>query len=130
MSTEEKNIRVLIMDDELSMQTILQRFLSKNYDVDVCSNGLEVLRYLQSGNIPDVIISDLNTPEMGGLELLTQLKSSEFFKDIPVLILSADEQSEMRINCLDAGADDYMIKPFNPRELEARLKVVLRRYGK
>jgi DNA-binding response OmpR family regulator len=130
MTTEEKKIRILIMEDEISMQTILQRFLSKNHEVDVCSNGLEAMKYLQGGNIPDVIISDLNTPEVGGLEFLKQLKASEFFKAIPVIILSADEQSEMRINCLEAGADDYMIKPFNPRELEARLKVVLRRNGK
>lgn len=118
------------MEDDISMQTILRRFLGKFYHVHVCSNGLEAISYLQDGHIPDAIISDLNTPQMGGLELLVQLKASDFFNSIPVIILSADERSDTRIQCLEAGADDYVVKPFNPRELAARLSVVLRRVGK
>ncbi|WP_202628612.1 response regulator [Sediminibacterium soli] len=130
MEDQEKKWRILVMDDEVSMQTILRRFLGKFYQVHVCSHGLEAMSYLQDGNIPDAIISDLNTPPMGGLELLTQIKASDFFNSIPVIVLSADERSEMRIKCLEAGADDYVVKPFNPRELAARLAVVLRRVGK
>jgi DNA-binding response OmpR family regulator len=67
---------------------------------------------------------------MGGLELIEQLKNSGFFKSIPLIVLSGEESTETRIKCLDAGADDYVVKPFNPMELEARLKAILRRTGK
>lgn len=88
------------------------------------------MAFLQQGNMPDLIISDLNTPVMGGLDLTKQLKASDIFKKIPIVILSGEESSEMIIKCLEAGADDYLVKPFNPKELEARLKVVLRRISK
>jgi DNA-binding response OmpR family regulator len=124
------SIKILVVEDEITMQTILKRFLSNNYEVWICEDSLDALSFLQAGNIPDLIISDLNTPKLDGLGLITQLKASDFFNAIPVIVLSGEEQSEMRIKCLDAGADDYMIKPFNPRELEARLKAILRRIGK
>jgi DNA-binding response OmpR family regulator len=66
---------------------------------------------------------------MGGLEMIEQLKTSGLYRAIPVLVLSGDESTETRIKCLDAGADDYVVKPFNPRELEARMKAILRRTG-
>jgi DNA-binding response OmpR family regulator len=84
---------------------------------------------LQNGNIPDLIITDLKTPEIGGLEFIKQIKASNFFQSIPVMVLSGEESSEMIVKCLDAGADDFIVKPFNPKELEARIKVVLRRTG-
>ncbi|HVZ25372.1 MAG TPA: response regulator transcription factor [Sediminibacterium sp.] len=127
---QEKNAHILVMDDDLSMQTLLRRFLGKFYQVDVCGDGLEVMTFLQEGQIPDVILADLNTPHLGGLELLAQLKASDFFNSIPVIILSADDRSDMRIKCLEGGAEDFVMKPFNPRELVARLNVVLRRVGK
>ncbi len=131
MSTDNVvKYKVLVIEDDISMQTILSKFLSRNYEVDVRNDGIEALSYLQEGNLPDAIISDLNTPNLGGLGLIDQLKASDYFNAIPVMVLSGEESSEMRIKCLDAGADDYVVKPFNPRELEARLRVILRRTGK
>ncbi len=94
------------------------------------TNGMDAMSFLRKGALPDIIITDLNTPEMGGLELIQQLRTSGYFTAIPVLVLSGDENTEMRIKCLDSGADDYLVKPFNPRELEARLRAILRRTGK
>lgn len=91
---------------------------------------MEALSFMQQGSVPDIIITDLNTPELNGFDLLTQLKASNYFKAIPVIILSGEEGSETRIKCLEAGADDYIVKPFNPRELEVRINVILKRYGK
>ena len=81
-------------------------------------------------SLPDLIISDLHTPVMNGFELIKQLKAGELFNDIPIVVLSGEDNSEMRIKCLDAGADDYVVKPFNPRELESRIKVIFRRIRK
>ncbi|MFY7652368.1 MAG: response regulator, partial [Chitinophagaceae bacterium] len=108
--------KVLVVEDDISMQTILGKFLSRNYEVVVKNDGIEALAFLQEGNLPDVIISDLNTPNLGGLGLIDQIKASDYFTSIPVMVLSGEDSSEMRIKCLDAGADDYVVKPFNPRE--------------
>jgi DNA-binding response OmpR family regulator len=91
---------------------------------------MDALCFLQEGKLPDVIISDLHTPQVNGLQLIEQVKSSGFFRVIPILILSGEDNTETKIKCLEAGADDYLVKPFNPRELEARLQNILRRIGK
>jgi DNA-binding response OmpR family regulator len=128
--TDSKLPKIIVVEDDLTIQLIITRSLEDVFSVVPFSNGIDALSYLQEGNMPDLIISDLNTPEMGGLELIEQLKTSGFFSSIPVLVLSGDESTETRIKCLNAGADDYVVKPFNPRELEARMKAILRRTGK
>jgi DNA-binding response OmpR family regulator len=123
-------IKILIVEDDLYMQLILKEFLGSIYETEVCVNGMDALESIQNGNIPDLIISDLNTAKLSGLELLGQLQASDFFKSIPVIIVSGEDSSEKRILCLNAGADDYIVKPFNPAELEARVRVILRRIAK
>jgi len=125
-----KQIKILIVEDDLYMQLILKEFLSNQYKTEIFVNGMDALAAIQAGNIPDLIISDLNTAKITGLELLAQLQASDFFKTIPVIIVSGEDSSEKRILCLNSGADDYIVKPFNPAELEARVRVVLRRVGK
>ncbi len=120
---------VLVIEDDASMQHILNHCLKK-YSVTLFNNGMDALAYLQEGNLPDIIISDLHTPVVNGLQFIEQVKSSGFFSTIPILMLSGDDNTETKIECLEAGADDYLVKPFNPRELEARLKNILRRTGK
>jgi DNA-binding response OmpR family regulator len=129
ISTSAK-IKILIIEDDAYMQIILSEFLNNTYEIETCNNVLDALNYLQNGNMPDLIISDLNTPKISGLELIAQLKASNFFKLIPIIIISGDDSSSKRIQCLDTGADDYIVKPFNPAELEARIRVVLKRTGK
>lgn len=120
---------MLIIEDDASMQAILQHSL-RRFNLTILNNGMDGLAYLQAGNIPDVIISDLNTPVLNGMELLRQVKSSGFFQAIPFIILSGENSTETKITCLEAGADDYVVKPFNPRELIARLVNILKRLGK
>ncbi|WCT10559.1 response regulator transcription factor [Mucilaginibacter jinjuensis] len=122
--------KILAVEDDAYMQLILKKFLSKTYDVEILPTAMDALSYLQNGNIPDLIISDLNTPNLSGLELVAQLSASDFFKSIPVIILSGEDSSETRIKCLDSGADDFIVKPFNPAEVEARVRAILRRIGK
>jgi DNA-binding response OmpR family regulator len=128
--TDSKNPKVLVVEDDLTMQLIIERSIQEQFSVLSFENGRDALSFLQQGDLPDIIISDLNTPVIGGLELIAQLKASGFFSSIPVIVLSGEESTETRIKCLDAGADDYVVKPFNPRELEARIKVILRRSEK
>jgi len=130
LSTGSNQTKILIVEDDIYLQLILKEFLSNVYETEVCINGMDALVTIQNGNIPDLIISDLNTAKLSGLELLGQLQASDFFRKIPVIIVSGEDSSEKRILCLNAGADDYIVKPFNPAELEARVRVVLRRVGK
>ena len=129
-STSRNKPRILVVEDDLYMQVILKEFLSTNYDIDIQPNGMDALAFMQNGNIPDLILSDLNTPKLSGLDLIEQVKISDFFSSVPIIILSGEESSEKRIKCLDSGADDYIVKPFNPVELESRIRVVLRRIVK
>lgn len=124
---DEDFLKVMIIEDAVPIQLIIQYSLKGKFQVFMFKSGTEALAYLHKGNLPDIIISDLNIPGIGGLELLKQIKASGLFSSIPVLILSAEDSTEVRINCLEAGADDYMVKPFNPRELEARIRIILSR---
>jgi len=124
------NIKVMVIEDDLYMQAILQEFLSAKYEVAIFPNGFDALASMQNGNIPDLVIADLNTPELSGLGLIEQIKVSDFFNAVPILILSGEESTAKRIECLNAGADDFIVKPFNPAELDARINVILRRMGK
>lgn len=129
-STNSAKSKILVVEDDIYMQTILNEYLSSLFEIETVSNGMDALVLLQNGNLPDLIISDLNVPQLNGMELIGQIKASDFFNSIPIMILSGEESSEMRIKCLNAGAEDYVVKPFNPRELEARIRVILRRMGK
>jgi DNA-binding response OmpR family regulator len=128
-TAEHRSIKIVIVEDDKFMQSILQKYFANSFSVEVFSDGFHVLSYLQEGNFPDLIVTDLNTPNLGGLALIKQVKASDFFSSIPIVVLSGEESSEMIVTCLDAGADDFVVKPFNPKELEARIKVVLRRTG-
>lgn len=128
MSITTTNLqKVMIIDDSVSIQKIIQYSLKTRFEVVTFQNALDALAYLYKGDLPDIIISDLNIPEITGLQFLLQLKASGLFSTIPVLMLSSEESTEVRIKCLEAGADDYVVKPFNPRELEARIRIILSR---
>jgi DNA-binding response OmpR family regulator len=120
----KKNI--LVIDDEVTIRTLLEKFLGKTYDVTAMSNGQEALNWLQAGNLVDLMIVDLEMPNMDGFELLSQVKSSGFFREIPVMMLSGVDSSAERVKCLKAGALDFMIKPFNPEELLLKIQILLR----
>lgn len=121
---------LLALDDELSILKILDFYFNKNYHVVAKQNGKDALEWMQQGVIPDVIIADVNMPEINGLDFIRQIRASGFFKNVPLIMLSGNEGSSDKIKCLKAGADDYVIKPFNPEELEARIENIFRRIKK
>ncbi len=121
---------VLVIDDELSIRMLLENYLGKEYNVVPKNDGLEGIKYLEEGNLPDIIVTDIQMPNMDGYQFLENLKISGFYERIPVIMLSGNESSQERIKSLKMGADDYMVKPFNPEELSLRIKNVLARMCK
>jgi two-component system, OmpR family, KDP operon response regulator KdpE len=117
------NIRVLVVDDEPQIHRVLRPALNAcGYDVMEASTGRQALRMI-AASAPDVIILDLGLPDIDGREVLTQART---FSKTPILILSAREQETEKIAALDAGANDYVEKPFSIGELLARLRAALR----
>jgi len=114
--------KILAIDDEKSIRFIIENTFNKDFDVVTMTNGMDALFYLQAGNIPDVIICDLEMPVLNGIEFVKRLRESGFFEEIPLIMLSGKEESADKIRCFEMGADDYVLKPFNPRELLARIK--------
>jgi len=118
---------ILMIEDDPSVLTLTRDLLlAENYRVETAVNsqeGSETVRRLK----PDLLILDLNLPDGDGLDLCRQLKKQAASKDLPVFILTARASSEDIVAGLEAGADDYLTKPFNEREFEARVRVILRR---
>ncbi len=129
-STSEVLPAIVVIEDDPYMQGILKHCLRDHFQPVLFNNGMDALVHLQAGHIPDIIISDINTPMLNGVKFLEQVKSSGYFNAIPVIILSGEDNTETRVKCLEIGADDFVVKPFNPRELNARLKGILKRVNK
>ena len=118
--------RLLIADDNADMRDYLCRLLSDHWQVEVCANGVEALAAI-ARRAPDVILSDVMMPELDGFGLLAALRADPATRDIPFMLLSARAGEEARLEGLQAGADDYLVKPFSGRELVARLDVLRER---
>jgi DNA-binding response OmpR family regulator len=119
--------KILVVDDKLSISNLLVQFLSNQYIVESKEDGLTALTWLQQGNVPDLVITDLQMPNMDGVELIKRMKESGYFKDIPIIVLSSKDSSSDRVQCLKLGAEDYVVKPFNPEELSIRIERILHR---
>jgi PAS domain S-box-containing protein len=115
--------RVLVADDNADMREYLRQLL-RDWEVTTVSNGLAALEQARS-NSPHLILTDVMMPGLGGFELLHELRADPQTAAIPVLMLSARAGEEARVSGLDAGADDYLIKPFGARELIARVRSLL-----
>ena len=113
--------KILIIDDEKSIRLILEATFKDLFEVISLDDGEKALNYLQSGNLPDLIICDIQMPNIDGFQFIEKIRNSGFFEDIPLIMLSGSEESKDRIKCFELGADDYILKPFNPKELMARV---------
>jgi two-component system KDP operon response regulator KdpE len=116
--------RVLVVDDEIQITRVLRASLSaQGYDVRIANDPEEALRLVQDWP-PDLLITDLMMPGMNGIELA---KAIRIKSSVPILVLSVRDQERTKIEALDAGADDYVTKPFSTQELLARVRAHLRR---
>ncbi len=120
-------MKILVIDDDRALRDALRRALSlAGYEVDVAENGQHGLSQVASG-APDAVVLDVGMPDIDGLEVCRRLRGAG--NRMPVLMLTARDAVHDRIEGLDAGADDYLVKPFDVGELRARLRALLRRAG-
>jgi DNA-binding response OmpR family regulator len=118
------NNKIVVIDDEPSVREVVQAYLEKNgYNVVVDASGSEGLSLAERIQ-PALIVLDLMLPDVSGEEICTEVRSRS---DVPILMLTAKASEEERVAGLVSGADDYLVKPFSPRELVARVRAVLRR---
>lgn len=119
--------KILVIDDEKSIRVLLKNYLNKDYEVITKENGEEGMAWLQQGDFPDMIVADIQMPKMDGYEFIKNIRASGYFKDIPLIMLSGIESSAEKVKALKLGANDYMVKPFNPEELQVRIELHLAR---
>lgn len=120
-------MRLLIVEDEMVLaQQLAGRLRAKDYQVDVARDGAEG-RYFGTEYAYDMAIIDLGLPKLDGITLIRTLRAAD--KRYPILILTARDRWQTKVEALEAGADDYLVKPFAMEELEARIKALIRRAG-
>jgi len=118
---------VLIVDDDVNICELQRLYLEKeNFQVTVCYDGKRAVE-LFKGRAPDIVILDIMLPGMDGWEVCREIRK---FSSIPIIMLSAKDETFNKVLGLELGADDYMVKPFEPKELIARIRAVLRRFGR
>lgn len=116
--------QILLVDDEPALRDSLTYTLQKEgYEVMTAADGLSAIKQFHK-QVPDVILLDLMLPEVSGMEVCWRIRA---FSNVPIVMLTAKDQDIDKVWGLEAGADDYVTKPFNTRELVARIKAVLRR---
>ena len=116
--------RILLVDDETQITRVLKRSLAAHrYDVRAAADGESALDLFSDWS-PDLVITDLSMPEMSGIELCRELRK---ISQVPIIVLSVKGEEKTKVEALDAGADDYVIKPFGIDELLARIRATLRR---
>ncbi|MBD1824116.1 response regulator [Cyanobacteria bacterium FACHB-DQ100] len=112
--------RILLADDNADMRHYLQRLLKEHYEVEAVADGQAALEAARA-QLPDLVLTDVMMPKLDGFELLRQLRADSQTREIPILLLSARAGEEAAVEGLEAGADDYLVKPFSARELLARV---------
>src|SRR5215469_4501095 len=121
---DPRSITVLVVDDEPRLVDVVRMNLEvEGYRVVAAASGMEALERLKQ-DLPDLVILDVMMPEMDGYETLRQIRD---VSNVPVIMLTVRQDEQDRIRGLEIGADDYLGKPYSPRELQSRIKAVLRR---
>src|ERR1700744_6690068 len=120
--------KILIVDDDLAILKLLNFILSKEYDIIVKNNGIDAFSWLEDGNMPELIISDLQIPYFDGQSFVKNVKISGLFRDIPVMLLSAAHDLDDQVSKMPFNVDGYLPKPFNPTSLKTAIQQVINIY--
>ena len=120
------NQKIFDVDDNDIICKIIMACLGRDYDCRYFDSPKPVLEQMEAGDLPDLIISDIRMPDMRGDEFLHAVKSDERFRHIRMVMLSSEDSTSERIQLLQDGAEDYIVKPFNPMELKVRIEKFLK----
>jgi DNA-binding response OmpR family regulator len=117
---------VLIIDDEVDALTLFSRAIGTMFDLVTKHDGSEALKWLQAGNVPDLILTDVMMPNMNGEEFIKILRTSKSHRHTPIIVVSANNDVRTRIKFLQLGANDYLGKPVHPEELVLRVNNIFK----
>lgn len=118
--------KIYLVDDNDTIQQFLNFRLSGKYDLKIFPDGTTIYNQLRFDKfLPDLLIIDIGLPDMNGIELIDKIKRSNFLKQIPIIVLSGANKSDVRIEALKAGAEYFMLKPFNPTEFELVVQKII-----
>jgi len=124
------SFNILVVEDEDAIRGMLMMVLEQAGFVAIAAADAEEAQKILDGNLPDLILLDWMLPGISGAEWARRLKKETIYRDIPIILLTARGEEEDKVRGLEIGADDYVSKPFSPKELVARIRAVLRRSGK
>jgi two-component system phosphate regulon response regulator PhoB len=124
------NFNILIVEDEDAIRGMLMMVLEQAGFMPIAAADAEDAQKILDDKLPDLILLDWMLPGMSGAEWARRLKKEALYQEIPIILLTARGEEEDKVRGLEIGADDYMTKPFSPKELVARIRAVLRRSGK
>ena len=123
-NNNDQPARILLVDDEAQITRVLKTALStQGYSLRIAANGVDGMQAVHEWR-PDLVITDVSMPEMNGVELCREIRT---VSQVPIIVLSVRNQDQVKVEALDAGADDYVTKPFSIQELQARVRSQLRR---
>ncbi len=115
--------RVFVVEDDRVIQTLLRHLLERRgYNVDVAGDGREALRVIETDAAPALVLLDIVLPYVHGFDLIQRVRETPGWMDVPVIMLTSKAQEKHVVRALDAGANDYVLKPFKPEELAARVR--------
>ncbi len=121
----DNKLKILVADDDINVVNIIRYSIGDQFEILEAANGKEALGMVFARS-PDILILDIMMPEMDGYMVCKELKEHDSTKNLPIIILSAKVSVDDKVKAMGLGIDDYMIKPFDPRELEARIKMRLK----
>ena len=119
--------KILFVDDSRPMLTLLSGLFRSDFEVACKQSAVDALNSIDDESLPDLIVTDINMPEMDGYEFVVRLKANPLYEHIPVMVLSSNQESADRIKLYKMGVDEYMIKPFNPEELRVKAEKIIDR---
>jgi len=116
---------ILAIDDSRPILALLHVLLNRQFEVSVASSAFDAMLWLNNGNTPDLIISDIQMPEIDGWEFIANLRTSLVYGNIPIIVLSGSDQQQVEDECEKYGITDYLPKPFDPKMLLNKITHVL-----
>ncbi|HEX8948857.1 MAG TPA: response regulator [Dissulfurispiraceae bacterium] len=121
-------MKILVVDDDKTTRKLLSLYLKgKGYEIATAENGLDAMEKLGAGDI-NLIVTDMNMPYMDGIELTKTLRSDDAAKSIPIIMVTTEADEDERKKALDAGVDDYLVKPTNAEQISESIKMILKKF--